>query len=332
VPPAARDAAPLIDLHRHLEGSFRPETVAELTVEHGLDGPRDAEAARAAIQVPGQVPTLVDYLRCNDRAVEALADLDACRRVAREAVQDAAAEGLGYVELRFSPGFMARPHGLDAADVTSAVADGVRDGMRETGLEANLIGILSRTFGPDACRRELEALLTEADRIAALDLAGDELRWPGELFEEHFRVGREAGWQITVHAGEAAGAAGVRHAVERLGAQRVGHGVRAIEDASVVELLAEREIPLEVSLTSNVQTSTFARYAEHPLADLMRRGVRATITTDNPTASATTLPRELTEAAPAAGLDDDLVARAVETALESAFMTDAQRDRLGRGR
>lgn len=319
---------PLIDLHRHLEGSFRPETVAVLTERHRLDGPRDVDAARRLIQVPGQVATLVDYLRCNDHAVRALADLDACARVAAEAVQDAAAEGLAYLELRFSPLFMARPHGLVAADVVAAVVDGARAAERATGLRTNLIGIMSRTFGPNACAHELAALLTQSAEISALDLAGDEARWPGELFEKHFRRGREAGWKVTVHAGEAAGAAGVRHAVEHLGADRIGHGVRAIEDAAVVELLVARQVPLEVSLTSNVQTSTYAGYSEHPLAILMRLGVPAIITTDNPTASATTLPRELHAAAPAAGLDDELVRAAQHNAVEHAFVGDDERRHL----
>jgi adenosine deaminase len=111
---------------------------------------------------------------------------------------------------------------------------------------------------------------------------------------------------------------GVRHAVERLGAERIGHGVRA-KDPWVVELLAERRIPLEVSLTSNVQTRTVDTYVEHPLKDLVRHGVRGAITTDNPTASATTLPWELAVAAPAAGLAATEIAAAQRIAAEHAF-------------
>jgi adenosine deaminase len=213
------DELPLIDLHRHLDGAFRPETVAELRAEHGLPEPHDVEAIRRQIVVEGVVPSLVHYLRANDRAVEALADLDACRRVAREAVEDAAAEGLAYLELRFSPGFMAGPHGLPVDDVVGAVVDGVRAAERDGGPRTSLIGIMSRTFGPDACHRELGALLSHRDAITALDLAGDEAAWPGELFADHFHRGRAAGWRTTIHAGEAAGAPGVRQAVELLGSQ-----------------------------------------------------------------------------------------------------------------
>jgi adenosine deaminase len=302
----------LIDLHRHLEGSLRPATVAELTG-------RSEEEARALIQLDGPVADLVTYLRCNERAIEALVDVETCARVAAEAVEDAAAEGLERLELRFSPLFMSRPHGLDPVAVVEAVASGVRTAAREHRLSTALIGIMSRTFGPESCERELNALLTRREQIAALDLAGDEAAWPGQLFEEHFRRGRDAGWHVTVHAGEAAGPSGVRHAIEHLGAERIGHGVRAIEDPWVVELLAEREIPLEISLTSNVQTRTVASYADHPLKQLMSQGVRAVISTDNPTASATTLPLEFAKAAPAAGLSAVEIAAAQRTAAEYAF-------------
>jgi adenosine deaminase len=279
-PPVIRNRyfTPLVDLHRHLEGSFCPATVAELTR-------RDEAQTRALIQLDGPVADLVTNLRCNDRAVEAIVDLDACEHVTTEAVKDAAAEGLERLELRFSPLFMSRPHALDPTAVVEAVVSGARSAERDRGLPTALIGIMSRTFGPQSCARELDALLAHHEQIAGLDLAGDEQAWPGQLFEEHFRRGPEAGWHVTVHAGEAAGAAGVRHAVERLGAERIGHGVRALEDPYVVDLLAQRGIPLEVSLTSNIQTRTAATYAQHPLKRLMSHGVLAAITTDIPTAA-----------------------------------------------
>lgn len=312
-------AIPLVDLHRHLEGSLRPETVLELTEVHGLDGPRHLEEVRQRVQVSEPLPSLIAYLERNDRAVEALADLDACARVAFEAVADAAAEGLAYLELRFSPWFMARPHGLDPREVVGAVVDGARRGERQSGLRTSLIGILSRTFGPDGAERELDALLIHQHDIVALDLAGDEARWPGERFESHFRRAREAGWRVTVHAGEAGGPRAIRHAVEVLGAERVGHGVRAVEDSAVIDLLAERRIGLEVSLTSNAQTGTFPDLSLHPLRRLMEHGIPAAICTDNPTASATTLAYELTHAAPAAGLSAVLVERAQHDAIAMAF-------------
>jgi adenosine deaminase len=257
-----------------------------------------------------------------------LADHDACRRVAYENVEDARREGLAYVELRFSPWFMAEAHGLDPAGVVEAVVDGVEAGVRDFGVPVGLIGILSRTYGPETAKQELAALLTQRDRIVALDLAGDEARFPGSLFVEHFRRGRDAGWRVTVHAGEASGPESVWQALRELGAERIGHGVRAGEDPALVEHLAERGIGLEVSLTSNVQTSTFRRYADHPLRGFLEHGLLATINTDDPGISGVDLSYEYRVAAPAAGLTPDLARRAQANALEIAFLSAAEKAAL----
>jgi adenosine deaminase len=199
------------------------------------------------------------------------------------------------------------------------VADGARRGARDCGLRTNLIGILSRTFGPAAAARELQALLTRREAIAALDLAGDEARFPAALFAEHFRRARAAGWRVTVHAGEAGGPASVWQAVRELGAERLGHATRAAEDPALLDLLAARGIGVEANLTSNVQTSTVPDYARHPLRLFLERGLLATINTDDPSVSGIDLPYELTVAAPAAGLSAAQIRQARVNALKIAF-------------
>ena len=257
-----------------------------------------------------------------------LTDYDACRRVAYENVEDARREGLDYVELRFSPGFMAHPHGLHPQGVVEAVCDGVAAGARDVGVPAKLIGILSRTFGVRAVDAELDALLAFRDKLVALDLAGDEASVPGTEFVDHFRRGRDAGWRITVHAGEAAGAESVWQALNELGATRIGHGVRATEDPALLDYLADHAIGLESCLTSNIHTSTVSSLETHPLKDFLDRGILATINTDDPTVSGIDLAHELTTAAPAAGLTPDHVRQAQENALEIAFLEPDERKAL----
>jgi adenosine deaminase len=257
-----------------------------------------------------------------------VADLDACRRIARENVEDAARDGLDYVELRFSPLFMARPHALDPAAVVEAIVAGIDEGRAATGLRVNLIGILSRTYGPEACTLELDALLAHREHITALDLAGDEVRWPAKLFTEHFWRGRDAGWALTVHAGEAGDAASVWSALLDLGADRIGHGTRAIDDPELLDYLAERRIGLEVALTSNVQTATVASLAAHPIKRFLAHGIAATINTDDPAVSGIDWSHELDVAAPGAGLSDDEIATALANALEVAFVSDAERTEI----
>jgi adenosine deaminase len=248
--------------------------------------------------------------------------------VAYENVEDAQREGIAYVELRFSPWFMAEPHGLDPSAVVEAVADGAQAGARNCGVKVALIGILSRTYGPDVAWKELEALLRHRDRLVAVDLAGDEAHWPGSLFVRHMRRAREAGLRVTAHAGEIAGPDSVWQAIRELGAERIGHAVRAPEDPALLDYMAEQRIGIESNLTSNVQTSTVPDYASHPLRLFLERGLLATINTDDPGISAIDLRYEYEVAAPAAGLTAAAIRQAQRNALATAFLSAEEREAL----
>jgi adenosine deaminase len=318
---------PLIDLHRHLDGNVRLTTILDLGRRHNLPLPAwDLEGLRPHVQVAAAaggrpaLPGVMAFIAKFKWMTGVLVDYDACRRVAYENVEDALHEGLRYVELRFSPRFMAEPHRLHPEGVVEAVADGIQAGTRDFGIKANLIGIISRTYGVDAAWKELDALLRHRDRLVALDLAGDEANWPGELFVEHFRRARDAGWEITVHAGEAAGSESVWQAIRHLGATRIGHAVAAIEDLSLLETMAMHRIGVESCLTSNVQTATVPDYASHPIRRFLERGVLATLNTDDPGISAIDLSYELGVAAPAAGLAPQQIRQAQRNALAIAFL------------
>ena len=322
-------ALPRIDLHRHLDGNVRLATIVDLGAQHGIALPGTTiETLRPHVQVTGVMPDLVSWLDKLRWMTAVLVDVDACRRVAHENVEDAQRDGLDYVELRFSPLFMARPHGLDPAAVVEAVIDGVAAGSASTGLRVKLIGILSRTFGLDACTTELDALLAHRHHITALDLAGDERNWPASLFTEHFRRGRAAGWAITVHAGEAGDAASVRSALRDLGADRIGHGTHAIDDRELLDELARRRVGVEAALTSNVQTATVSSYAAHPIKRFLAHGIVATINSDDPVISGIDWSHELAVATPAAGLDDAEIAQCLRNALDVAFLGAAERNEV----
>jgi adenosine deaminase len=254
-----------------------------------------------------------------------LADYDACRQVAYENVEDAYREGIDYIELRFSPSFMAEPHQLDPAGVVESVLEGLEKGREKYPIEVNAIEIISRTYGPDQGWAELESLLAYKDQITALDLAGDEVNFPGRLFVDHFQEGQEVGWHITVHAGEEAGPDSIWQAIEELGAERIGHGVSAIQDPMLMDYLAEHRIGLESNLTSNLQTRVVDSYQNHPLKKFLEAGILATINTDDPGISAIDLPFEYEQAAPAAGLSEEQIKQAQRNALEVAFLSPEEK-------
>lgn len=320
---------PLIDLHRHLDGSLRLETILDLGRKHNLPLPAwDVEGLRPYVQVLDPQPGIMAFIARFEWMTGVLVDADACRRVAYECVEDARKEGIDYIELRFSPLFMAEPHHLNPAAVVDAVVEGVETGRREFDLPCGLIGILSRTYGPQIAWKELEALLSQREHIRGLDLAGDEAHFPGEWFEPHFKRAREAGWHITVHAGEADGPRSVWQALNGLGAERIGHAVHAPQDEALMDTLAERQIGIEVSLTSNVQTTTVPDYASHPLRLFLQRGLCATLNSDDPGISRITLRHEYDVAAPAAGLDDGMIRQAQGNALAAAFLSPEERRKL----
>ncbi len=320
---------PLIDLHHHLDGSVRVETILELARQHDLDLPAsDVDAMRPYAQVLEPRPSILSFFEKFKWQTLVMVDADACRRIAYENVEDAAREGLDYIELRFSPWFMAETHQLNAATVTEAVVEGVRAGQRDFNLQANLIGILSRGYGPEICWKELDALLTQKDHIIGIDLAGDEVNYPGDLFVAHFKRARRASWHITIHAGEAAGPQSIWQAIRELDAERIGHAVSAPQDAQLIDHLREHQIAIESNLTSNVQTSTVPDYPSHPLRRFLEHGIPATINTDDPGISNITLPYEFEVAAPAAGLSPAQIRQAQQNALEVAFLTESEKQAL----
>lgn len=320
---------PFIDLHRHLDGAVRLETVIELAAEQAIELPaHEVESLRPYVVVEGRADSLMDFIGRFRYLTAILHDLDACRRVAYENVEDAAREGIDYIELRFSPWFMSETHQLDPAGVVEAVADGIKSAEHDTGVRAQMIGIMSRTYDTDTCHRELDALLAHRDHLVAIDLAGDELKFPAKLFHEHFRRARDAGLEITVHAGEIDGPESVWDAIRELGASRIGHGIHSLQDPALVDYLAEHRIGLEMAITSNIHTGAVATYADHQARKILEAGLLANLNTDDPAISGIDLRHEYDVAAPAAGLTPQMTRQAQANALEMAFLSEQEKRTL----
>lgn len=322
-------AMPLIDLHRHLDGSVRVQTILDLGVKYNLPLPAwTVEELKPVVQVTSPQPGILAFFEKFRWQTLVMVDAESIRRIAYENVEDAFLGGLDYIELRFSPWFMAQAHQLDPNLVTQSVLEGVEDGRRDFGIPVGLIGILSRTYGVETAMRELDIILSYRDSITGIDLAGDEIHFPGEFFVPHFQKARRLGLHITVHAGEATGPESVWQALNDLGAERIGHAVQAPEDPKLMDYLVEKRIPIESNLTSNVQTSTVSDYASHPLRLFMDKGICATINTDDPGISAIDLDYELNIAAPLAGLSGEQITQARLNSLEAAFLPEIEKQRI----
>lgn len=320
---------PLTDIHRHLDGNIRTQTILELGQQFNVALPaNNAIDLKPYVQIVEKEPSLVAFLNKLDWGVGVLGDLDAARRIAFENVEDAFNAGIDYAELRFSPGYMAMAHQLNPQGVVEAVIEGIKQGQKKFDIEINLIGILSRTFGVNACQIELDALLRQKDQLVAIDLAGDELGFPSHLFVEQFKQARDSGLHITAHAGEAAGSEAIWYAIEKLGATRIGHGVKAIEDPKLMDYLALHQIGIESCPTSNIQTSTVANYQSHPIKQFLDHDILVSLNTDDPGVSDIEIAYEYNEAAQQIGLTDEQLLTLQYNGLTMAFLSNQQKSSL----
>jgi len=323
-------ALPKVDLHRHLEGSLRLQTLVEIAQEHGIDLPSyDIEHLRSFVTVKNEKPDFHLFLEKFRFLRRFYPTRAAVERVAYEAVADAAEDNVEYLELRFNPVAQSREQGFSLDQVTVWVCGAVARAQRDYGVRANLILQIGRDESLETASQIADiAVARRNDGIVGLDLAGDEVGYPARRFAEVFQRVRREGLGVTVHAGEAGGAENVREAIELLGARRIGHGVRSIENSDVVQLVRSREVTLEVCPTSNLQTSVVRRFWQHPLPDLMALNLRVTINTDDPSVSDTTLTDEYMTAMLAMGVTLGQIKHAILTGVAGSFQPPEERERL----
>ncbi len=253
----------------------------------------------------------------------------AIQRIAQEAVLDAAADGVRYLELRFSPPSLADLQGFSLDRVTGWVIEGVAAGQQASEIEVRLLLTVVRNSEP----RQAASLIDLArdhrsSGVVGVDLAGDEVSYSAEPFAAIFKRARDLGLGITVHAGEVTDAANVRMAVTLLGAHRIGHGVRAVEDSAVIDLLRREEVTLEMCLTSNLQTAAVTGLSAHPLRKYHHAGLRVTINTDNPSVSSTTLTDEYQIAVNELGVTRSELTDMILNAARAAFLPNDEKKEL----
>ncbi|WP_448213927.1 adenosine deaminase [Colwellia sp. MEBiC06753] len=322
-------ALPLIDLHRHLDGNIRPSTIWQLAEKHQIALPeKTLNEFLPHVQIQHSEPDLLAFLKKLDWGVKVLKTLDDVKQVAFENVEDAYNAGISYAELRFSPFYMAMTHQLPVADVVAAVIDGVASGQKHYPVKINLLGILSRTFGVEHCTTELNALLAHKQHITGLDLAGDELNFPGDLFTELFTTARNNDFRITVHAGEACGPESVWQAIQVLGAERIGHGVKSIEDQDLLDYMVKYNIGLESCLTSNFQTGTVSDLHQHPIKAFLRNGNLVCLNTDDPAVENIELKHEFELAKQLFDFSEQEITQLQENAIAMSFLSDSEKQQL----
>ncbi len=320
-------ALPKTDLHCHLDGSMRIETIAALAEAQGVDvGPRDTASLARRLHVGETCQSLEDYLGAFAVTLAVLQTREGLVRAARELGEDAAAEGVWYLEVRFSP-VLHLQQGMSAEQALVAVLEGLGQarGLRGWGVIVCAIRNMPAAVGVELA--EL-AVRYRGRGVVAFDLAGGEAGFAAREHRRAFELVRDAELARTVHAGEGDGAASIRDALYSCGAQRIGHGCRLFEDPSLLAYVNDHRIPLEVCPTSNEQTRAVPSVAAHPLADYVARGLVVTINTDNRLMSDTTVTRELSRLVHEMGLGPAELRRVLLDGFGAAFQPWAVRSAL----
>lgn len=327
-PSASLQSLPKVDLHRHLEGSLRLPTVAELAAAGAIPLPSNEDELRRLIQVgPGDPHEREFFLSRFASIREVFRSEEIVDRVASEAVLDAAADNVRYLELHLTPAALSARNSASYADVIRWVLRAVRRTATSEN-QVNLVVSINRHEPVSVAEAVVEAAVDHRESgVVALDLAGDEGEYSAEPFREVFREAGEAGLHLSVHAGEWSGPQSVREAIESLGAERVSHGVRIMEDRDVVRLARDRGVPFAVCLTSNVQTGVVADPLAHPLLPMIQAGLHVTLNTDDPGLSGISLSTEYARALEL-GLTEGSLRGLIMAGLEASFLPERAKKAL----
>jgi adenosine deaminase len=319
---------PKAELHVHLDGSLRPATLVELAGPAGVELPStDPEEVRRFMRAD-RVHDLEEYLKRFEYTINVLQTPENIERVAYEMCEDAAADNVRDVEIRYAPRLSTR-RGLGLDEVMAAELRGLARGERDFGVVARVINCALRHHAPEVSREIAELSVRWRDRgVVGFDLAGGEAGRPPGVHGAAFDVALAGELGITVHAGEAAGAESIAEAIRRCHANRIGHGTRLFEDPELRDYVRDRRIALEVNLTSNEQTHAVPSVAEHPVAAYVEQGLVVTLSSDNWLMSGTDLTTEYWRAHTELHLGRDVLENMILDGFESAFLPWPDRRRL----
>jgi len=321
---------PKVELHRHLEGSLRLGTMADVARAHGIEIPDSILRLSDLVQVQDEDPfTFQNFLAKFNTLRLFYKSPEVIHRVTREAIEDAAMDNVKYIELRFTPVALSRAERFPLHDVINWVCTSAAKAAEDYNIQVRLIVSVNRHESTELA--EQVAWLAAAhldDGIVGMDLAGNEAEFPAKPFAPIFAEAKQAGLRLTIHAGEWAGAENVREAIEVTNADRIGHGVRVMEDERVIALARERGTVFEVCPTSNYQSGVVPALSVHPLPRMLQAGLNVTIDTDDPSVSRINLSYEYKLVCEDLGIPMDVLKGCILAAARASFLPDDDKAKL----
>lgn len=320
---------PKIDLHCHLDGSLRPQTVLDLAAEHNIELPsQNAEDIKNMMVAPETCPNLQEYLDRFALPIKVMQTAEAIERISFELFEDAAKENVKYLEVRFGPQLHTQ-QGLTYAEIIDSVVKGMKRAEAQYDIKGNYILSLVKLLPIDSVNDIIDAGAPFLGKgVVAFDLAGAELDNFASEYAEYTQYARDKGYRITIHAGEQGCGQNVYDAIELLGAERIGHGVAIKDHAEAYQRVKEDVVGLEACPSSNVQTKAIPELKQHPLKDFYNDGLAVTINTDNRTVSNTTMTDEVQKVMGQFELSAEDYKHIYIASVEQSFATDEVKKHL----
>lgn len=320
---------PKVELHRHLEGSLRLQTLWEVAREHDMVIPTTGKL-RSLVQVNEREPyTFENFLSKFETLRLFYRSPEIISRVTREAIADAANDQVRYMELRFTPAALSKAQGYPLEEVMDWVLDGAIVAQEEHPIQVRLIASVNRNESITMAEQVAQLAVDRRKKgIVGLDLAGNEAHYSALPFAGVFREAQKSGLHVTAHAGEWGGPSNVSDAILGLRAERIGHGVRVMEDEKVVALAVEHKPTFEVCVTSNYQSGVVPSLTEHPMMRMLSAGLEITLNTDDPSISQICLSDEYYTAVQYLNLPLRTLKERVLAAAQATFLDDDERNTL----
>jgi adenosine deaminase len=323
-------ALPKVELHRHLEGSLRLDTMLDVAKQHGITIPADVLRLSTLVQIQEEDKfTFQNFLSKFNTLRLFYRSPDVIHRITREAIEDAAKDNVRYLELRFTPVALSRAERFPLHDVINWVIASSKEAASKHNINVKLIASVNRHESAEIAEQVAWLAADHMnDGIVALDLAGNEAEFPSQPFHGIFKEAKQAGLHVTIHAGEWGPAAHIREAIELLGAERIGHGVRVLEDTAITALAKERNTAFEVCITSNYQSGVVEALEAHPLMKMFENGVNVTINTDDPSISRITLSNEYYTACDELHMPQYTLKERIIAAAQAGFLPENEKANL----
>ena len=317
------------EIHIHLEGSIRTQTIIDIAREHNLSLPTyDAAEMDQHVKVYDQLRDLRTVLEAFAIFQNSITSPQVVERIAWELFEDAARQNVRLFEVRFSPDWAFHGHGLDWDECLDALLRAKERAEREFDMAIGYIAITSRSMGPESCIKTVDWAIRQREHILGVDLADAEDMYPIQDFAAPILKAREAGLKVTVHSGEDTPASSVVETIRTVHPERIGHGIHIIEDMKAVELVIEQGITLEVNPWSNYLTNSVRTIEEHPLKKLFDLGVKVTVNSDDPEVLETNLNNEYRIAHEVLGMSMADIQTCNIYACAASFLPEGEKNRV----